>query len=394
MSKLFLDKTIKRNKNLVKAAFQFHNSGEIYPNSYVIDLDILLENAEIMKSEADKNNIELFFMTKQIGRNPWIAKKLMEMGYKGAVVVDFQEALVMMENNIPIAHCGHIGQIPKGVMEKVIEYGVEYITSYSLDKIHEINNVAKKLNKIQKIFLKVISDEDIKYPGQYGGLNLNELEGIAEEIVACSNVKLVGVTSFPCFIYNRENKEIISTENIKTLQKAKEILNNIAEINITEMNVPSLTCCETLEKIRKCGGTQGEPGHGLTGTIPINELEDAKEIPAMVYVTEISHNIYSKAYCYGGGFYPRGNLKNALVGKSLEESVKTKIGSIPLENIDYYLPLEEKFNIGDTVIMAFRTQIFVTRSTVVLVEGIQSGKGKIIGRYDSQGNLLKEHSYE
>ena len=36
--------------------------------------------------------------------------------------------------------------------------------------------------------------------------------------------------------------------------------------------------------------------------------------------------------------------------------------------------------------MAFRYQIFVTRSDVVLVKGIQSGKPEIIGVYDSLGS--------
>ena len=40
---------------------------------------------------------------------------------------------------------------------------------------------------------------------------------------------------------------------------------------------------------------------------------------------------------------------------------------------------------GDTVVMAFRFQIFVTRSDVVHIKGIQSGSEEIIGIYDSQG---------
>ncbi|WP_225377309.1 alanine racemase, partial [Escherichia coli] len=36
-----------------------------------------------------------------------------------------------------------------------------------------------------------------------------------------------------------------------------------------------------------------------------------------------------------------------------------------------------------------RTQIFVTRSDVVLVSGIHCGEPKIVGRYDSLGNPLE-----
>jgi hypothetical protein len=38
--------------------------------------------------------------------------------------------------------------------------------------------------------------------------------------------------------------------------------------------------------------------------------------------------------------------------------------------------------------MSFRTQIFDTRSQVILVEGLSVNSPKIIGRYDSQGRLL------
>jgi predicted amino acid racemase len=41
------------------------------------------------------------------------------------------------------------------------------------------------------------------------------------------------------------------------------------------------------------------------------------------------------------------------------------------------------------VVLCFRTQIFVTRSDVVLVSGIQRGAVDVVARYDSLGNLLE-----
>lgn len=40
------------------------------------------------------------------------------------------------------------------------------------------------------------------------------------------------------------------------------------------------------------------------------------------------------------------------------------------------------------MVLCFRTQIFITRSDVVLVSGIQRGEPEIVGRYDSLGNPL------
>ena len=73
--------------------------------------------------------------------------------------------------------------------------------------------------------------------------------------------------------------------------------------------------------IAAAGGTHGEPGHGLTGTTPYHAGHpDAEERPGYLYVSEVSHNLGDKAYCYGGGHYRRGHMKNALVGTTPENA--------------------------------------------------------------------------
>ena len=131
---MFLEKTIERNRELVQAAFKLHKEGVIIPDTYVIDLDTLIENAKKLKDEADKYGIKLYFMTKQIGRNPLICKEFMKLGYDGAVVVDFKEAEVMIDNGIKIGHVGHLVQIPKALIEKVVKSRPDYITVYSIEK--------------------------------------------------------------------------------------------------------------------------------------------------------------------------------------------------------------------------------------------------------------------
>lgn len=59
------------------------------------------------------------------------------------------------------------------------------------------------------------------------------------------------------------------------------------------------------------------------------------------------------------------------------------------ESIDYYLSSEQVHSIGSTVISAFRTQIFVTRSDVAVVSGISEGNPKVEGIYNSLGNLIR-----
>ena len=148
---------------------------------------------------------------------------------------------------------------------------------------------------------------------------------------------------------------------------------------------PSASCCATFEQMVNYGGNCAEPGHSLTGTTPLHAVKDQPEIPCCVYVTEISHNCEGLGYCYGGGYYRRSHVANALVGKSPGESEMLSVIPPECESIDYHFGLSKTCRVGDTVLMAFRYQIFVTRSDVVLVKGIQSGNPEIIGIYDSQG---------
>ena len=362
----------------------YHKDGKIEPNTYVIDLDSLLKNAKDIKEKADKYKIDLFFMTKQFGRNPYISKKLMEIGYKGAVVVDFEEAEVMMKNDISICNVGHLVQIPSRLVKKIVNYGVDYITVYSIEKLKEVNEAAKALNKKQKVMIRVLNSEDIIYSGQVGGFYKEDIKKIVEEIKYLKNIELTGLTTFPCFIFDENEKKVKPTKNIDTLKEFKEEFKK-NNIDIQELNMPSVTCSKTLDLIKDLGGTQGEPGHGLTGTTPdINGIE----IPSMIYVSEISHNFQGQAYCFGGGYYRRGHLQNALVGTCINNCKKVKAIGPNSESIDYYIAINEECNVGETVIMAFRTQVFVTRSKVAIIEGLSTGKPVISSIYNSLGQLI------
>ncbi len=54
--------------------------------------------------------------------------------------------------------------------------------------------------------------------------------------------------------------------------------------------------------------------------------------------------------------------------------------------IDYTLALAGEYPVSSAVVLCFRTQIFISRSDVVLVSGIHHGEPEIVGRDDSLGN--------
>lgn len=382
---MFLEKTIEKNKGLINTAFSLHEKGIIEPDTYVIDLDKTIENSRNIKKEADKYGIKLYFMSKQFGRNPLICKEIMKLGYEGAVVVDFKEAEIMIDNGIKIGHVGHLVQIPSKLVKKVVSSKPDYITVYSIEKAKEINGVCKELGVKQKIMLRVLDNNDNLYSGQYGGFFIEELEEKVAELIKLDYLVIAGVASFPCFLYKEETNKIEPTNNIYTIKKAKDIIEEKFSIKIEQLNMPSATCTESIKLISENGGTHGEPGHGLIGTTPYHKYNDAVEIPSIVYVSEVSHNLNENSYCYGGGHYRRSHMDNAIVGKNMENSKLVKVVPPTDESIDYHIELKDNCNVGDTVVMAFRAQIFVTRSNVAVVKGISSNTPEVVGLYNSLG---------
>ncbi len=385
---MFLSSTLRRNKELIEASFQLHQQGRILPDTYVIDLDTLKKNAKQMLDAAEKQNISLYFMLKQLGRNPLIAKELVKLGYEGAVVVDFKEAKVMMKHQIPIANVGHLVQTPRAMIQELVNYGCHYFTIFSIDKAREINECAKAAGIRQKVLLKVVGPEDMIYSGQTAGFRLAGLDNDIEALKQLDHIEIAGVTSFPCFLYSEEKDTIAPTPNMDSLLKAKEMLKKHG-IQIENVNAPSATCTFTLEQMKNYPINSGEPGHGLSGTTPLHAYKECVEVPCVTYVSEISHNFDDRSYCYGGGFYRRSHVANAYVGKCMEDACECHVEPPSLESIDYYFELDKPCHVSDTVIMAFRFQIFVTRSHVAVVEGIHEGEMKLLGIYNSLGDEVQ-----
>jgi predicted amino acid racemase len=387
---MFLDKVLERNQALVDTTINLHQKNILNPDSYIIDVDAFLSNADLMLYEANKNNIDLYFMLKQVGRNPYLASKLVELGYKGAVVVDSKEARVMMKHNIPICNVGHLVQIPEKDIEKIINYGVDYITVYSYEKIESINKVCKKLNKKQNLLIRVVGVNDNIYSGQTAGFYVNELKELVDKCNDLEFISIKGITNFPCFLYDEKTNDIEGTENLKTLLEAKELLEKYG-VKLDNINAPSTTSFRTIQKMADYPITSGEPGHGLSGTTPYHAFNSDYEVPAVVYLTEVSHVFDNESYCFGGGFYRRGHLKNALVfDKKLKDQSKTLVTTPDDDSIDYHFWLQDKFSVGSSVIMAFRFQMFVCRSDVYLIEGINTGKPRIIGLYNGLGDKYEQ----
>lgn len=89
---MFVEALKRQNPALISAALSLWQQGKIAPDSWVIDVDQILENGKRLIETARLYGIELYLMTKQFGRNPWLAEKLLALGYSGIVAVDYKEA--------------------------------------------------------------------------------------------------------------------------------------------------------------------------------------------------------------------------------------------------------------------------------------------------------------
>lgn len=394
---MFLSVTLKRNPALVEAAVDLHRRGIIPPNTYVLDLDAIAYNARLLARAAARAGIRLYMMTKQIGRNPEVARLIAASGIPRAVAVDPWEARLLGRSGIPLGNVGHLVQIPSGMIEEILSYRPEVVTVYSVEKAAQISRVAQRMGRTQKLLLRVVGPEDVLYEGQQGGFRESGLIEAAREILRLPGVRIAGVTGFPCLLYDPDRGDVQPLANAHTVLRCAERLSEELGISLEQINMPSATCVSTIPILKELGATHGEPGHALTGTTPLHQRGDQPELPAMVYVSEVSHLDGERAYVYGGGFYRRSRAREAIVGKTFPGMMdrRVRVRETPPQYIDYYGALDRtghRIEVGDTAVFAFRTQIFVTRSQVALVEGIQRGRPSLKAIYDSLGKPLTEEA--
>ena len=387
---MFLKRCLENNAALIDFAFVLSQNGQILPDTYILDVDTILHNALQILEKANSQGITLFYMLKQIGRNPYIAKKLEDLGYDGCTVVDYKEALTMIENGLHIGNVGHLVQIPKAALKKIIVAKPDVITVYSYEKIFQINSVAQELDLIQPLMIRISDDDASMYSGQYGGFSSRELNKILGTIDSLTHVSFGGITTFPAFLYNESSNQIEATSNMHGIEQSLSILNERNIDNIL-INLPSANCCSSIPLVKACGGNNCEPGHGLTGTTPLHKKNEEVEAVGYVYVSEVSHNYKDRAYCYGGGHYPRGHMENVLVGTSLDNAQMLKVSAPTEGSIDYHFEINENCNVSDTCVMCYRTQMFTTRSHIALVEGLSKNQPRLVGLYDALGKKLEKN---
>jgi predicted amino acid racemase len=384
---MFLELLSRRNRAFVDAAIELHRAGHLPANSYVLDLDAVRHNAGVIRAEADRLGLQVFAMTKQVGRNPAFLAALRDVGVRSCVAVDMAEARVVHREGSQLGHIGHLVQVPRADAPAAAEMRPANWTVFSIEKAREAASAAATLGYEQALLARVYSPGDTFYSGHEGGFAADQIERVAGSLNELDGACLAGITTFPALLYDPQTRQVAPTPNLATLARAAERLGGDVQVN-----APGTASTAVLATLAEHGATQVEPGHAITGTTPLHAVRDLPELPAVLYLTEISHHHAGRAYCFGGGMYidpvfPPYQVR-ALVGDRLIDAELP-----PPQAIDYYgqlLPSDGPAPApGETVVFGFRIQAFVTRAYVVGLEGVGDGKPRIAGIWSSNGEQAR-----
>lgn len=380
---MFLDAVRKRNPGLLRFAAELHQAGAIPPNTFVIDRGAVRRNATKLAARARELHLDLYFMAKQIGYDPLLMQTIRQ-SIPGSVAVDWMGAEALIAQSVPLKHVGHLVPVPLHLLPSLMQKGrPEVWTLLDLEAAEAVSRAAESLNIEQQILLRVQGGD--LFPGQDGGFPPEMILPVAERIAALPGLQVVGVTSYPCFTWDETSEGYRATSNLEAVLSAAEQL-RAAGYAISQINAPGNTSLSVLPLLARYGVTHGEPGHALTGTTPEQSLARAEEEPAVVYISEISAVLPSgRALVYGGGLYARAHARSALAGGSVEAVLQSKAIPVtfpPPEYIDYQCNLDvpegQRVHTGDTVVMAFRFQLFVLRSYHAIVERNAAGTWELL----------------
>lgn len=384
---MFLDVLRRRNPKFLEAAIALHRQGKIPANAYVLDLDAVEANARVLKTEAGRLGLKIFAMTKQVGRASSFCTAVQRGGIDRSVAVDMACARATHRAGLRVGHLGHLQQVARHEAKAAAAtFRPDYWTVFNDDKAREAAEGAKAAGYVQNLLARIKAEGDTFYRGHEGGFDAADVAAVADAFDTLDGGHFAGITTFPALLFDHKSHKVLPTHNLATLTKAAEALAKAGRTGI-EVNAPGTTSSVLLQALADAGATQCEPGNGLHGTTALHVVEDLPELPAVCYLTEVSHLSGGKAYCFGGGFYidpifPDYDVKAIVSGEPTVAASSLRSVEVPPPSaIDYYTMIDAAGpnapKPGDTAVFGFRGQAFVTRAYVVGVSGISTGMPKV-----------------
>lgn len=391
---MFLEPLRRRNPAFLAAVVELHQRGDLPPGCYVLDCDAIEANARAIRSEAARLGLDVLAMTKQVSRHPAMIAACIRAGITRGVAVDMPCAHALRRAGMGLGHVGHLNQVPVAQADAAVALAPESWTVYSVDKAREAAAASARAGRVQDLYLRVVAEGDVYYRNQEGGVPAGDILALADELDSLDGARFAGITTFPGLLFDEPSRTVKPLPNLATLELVAATL--AAAGRRFRVNAPGTTSTAVLSMLAGAGVTQVEPGHGLTGTTPLHAFhEDLQEVPAVLYLSEVSHRWAGESYVFGGGLYVDPVFApyelRAFVGRSPDA-----LRSVPIEipdpsMIDYHGMLQEPdAATGDTVVMGFRPQAFFVRCPVAAVTGIRAGAPRVAGICGPDGRLIED----
>lgn len=397
---MLLDRTLERNPALVEAAIRLHQDGAIPAGSFLLDLDAIEHNASLLAESAGRHGLRTYLMTKSYGRHPYVTALALACGLDSTVAVEAREAHLIHRFDLPVGHVGHIGAVPLAEAPRIVAMEPELVTVFTVEAAAAIARAAAAQGREQQLLVRVNDADDEVFRGFVGGWTLDGcVEGIAP-ILALDGVRVVGVTSYPTISYTTVRRDALAlNRTFETLLRARERLERELGLDGLRVNAPANNGCATFGLLADGGATDVEPGHALLGGSLLHALDELPELPAQVYVSEVTHRWAGELYTLGSGLqYVEtfgGVLEQqprCLVGSTFERARSQPTRLVYRGHVDYYAVCEDvpAAQVGDTAIYALHPQYFVNRAYVAAVSGVSRGTPQLRGLFDWAATELDE----
>jgi predicted amino acid racemase len=395
---VLLDRLQRRNPALIGAAIELHQRGAVPAGTYVLDLDAIADNAALLAGAAQRAGLRSYLMTKSYGRNPLATAVALAQGLTSTVAVEPQETDIFARFGIPLGHVGHLANVPRHAVRRVVGMRPDVVTVYTHEATALVSAAARERGAVQDVYVRVNRPADELFRGLVGGWTEEDAVRSVRRLLELPNVRVAGLTTFPCISYaTRDAHSARLTPTFFTMLRARERLERELGLEGLRVNAPAFNNCATFPLLARHGATDVEPGTALLGASLAHAAQDLPERPAHVYVSEVMHRWGGELYTTGGGMMYLETYGGAaddpvqcMIGRTLDEAREKRSTLLDVGMVNYYAVCADhpQARVGDSAVFALHPQFFVNRAYVAVVSGVARGSPRVEGLFDAACHAL------
>jgi predicted amino acid racemase len=398
-----LAKALERNPAMLEAAIRLHQDGTIPASTHLIDLDAVAHNASAIADAAQRFGLTAFAMTKQDGHEPHMTGVVLDRGFDGVTAVEAMQVYRIHRHGFPLGNVGHTSQLPRADVERIVAMDPQFVTVYTVEAAQRVSEACVALGRTQPLYVTVgrSADEgtDVEL---FGGWDEEAcVEGI-RPILSLPNVRVAGIAQHLTIDYPSQDDPYRArpTQAFFTALRARELLERGLGLDDLRINCGGNCNAVTAGILASYGATDIEPGVALVGSGRFHALLDMPEIPAQVFVSEITHHWAGNAYAIGGGFSFIWEMAGALapfqgiVGRSLDQARAQPLdfrGPPWYDVYGLFADPEGIAHVGDTLLFTHLPQVIMERCYVAAISGISTQRPIVEALLDSEGSILDEN---